>query len=687
MELGRFLSPRRIAVIGGRVAARVVAACDRLGFAGTIDVVHPTAGEIAGRRAVARVGDLPAPPDAAFLAVNRHEAVRLVSELAECGAGGAVVHASGFAEAGEDGKRLQRALVEATRGMPVFGPNCLGYLNYLDRVALWPDQHGGMPVERGVAFVLQSGNIAINLTMQRRGIPIAFVASLGNQAALGPSALIHALVADPRITAIGLYLETIDQAEAFIAAVGEARARRIPVVALRVGGSEASREAALGHTASLASEDLLARAWFERLGVPLVDDLPSLLAATALLHRHGPLRGRRVVSLSCSGGEAALVAETAARSGLRFPPFAGEAQERLKAELGPLVRIANPLDYHTFIWGDAERMRATFAAALASSVDFGMLVLDWPRADRCTDADWVTAMESFAAASRASGTPAALVATLPDCLPEERARTAEALGLAALAGVREALAAIEAAASIGEAWRDSGHPPVAASQPAAGPSVNLDEGQAKAELARFGIPVVAGGEAADLEEARALAERLGFPLAVKGLSADLLHKTEAGAVRLGIDRAAALDEVCRELFLRFARLRIERMVEGAVAELLLGFRRDPVLGPFLLLGAGGIFAELFADRVALPLPLAPSDVERALVRLRIFPLLRGYRGKPPGDVAAVTRTVWAFARFLEARLERLVEAEINPLLVLPEGRGCVAVDAFLRIVAEGEAVA
>ncbi len=682
MDLRRLLAPRSIAVVGGRVAERVIAQCEKLGFTGRIHAVHPTRQEVGGRPAVRSVADLPEPPDAVFVAVNRHEAIRTVAELAAIGAGGAVVHASGFAEVGEEGRALQRALVEAAAGMPLLGPNCYGFLNYLDRVALWPDQHGGTAVDRGVAFVLQSGNIALNVTMQRRGLPVAAVVSLGNQAVLGPSATIRALAADPRITAIALYLEAVDDAVAFAEAVAEARERRIPVVALRAGGSETGRTIALGHTASLASDQLLARAWFERVGVAVVDDLPALLEAAKLLHAHGPLAGRRVVSLSCSGGEAALVADAASGTGLDFRPFTGPERERIAATLNELVHVSNPLDYHTFIWGDADRMRATFGAVLACGFDFGFLVLDWPRGERCDATDWNVAADAFEAAAAATGARAGIVATLPECLPETRARELLALGLVPLAGIREALAAIGAAAEIGEAWRREPQPPAPPVPPVRGRPVVLDEDRAKAELAGSGLPVPEGGTAGSPAEALALAERLGFPLVVKAVGGTLVHKTEAGAVRLDVADAASLEAAVRELLPLTGRVRIERMVEGAVAELLLGYRRDPVLGGFLVLGAGGVLAELLADRVILPLPVSEEEVRQALRRLRVGRLLEGFRGRPRGDIDAAVDTALAFAAFLGSCADRVMEAEINPLLVLPEGRGAVAVDAFLRVIAD-----
>lgn len=682
--LGRLFAPRSIAVIGGRVAARVIARCEALGFTGPIYPVHPTRSELAGRPAVPSVADLPEAPDAAFIAVNRDEAVRIVAELAARGAGGAVVHASGFAEVGDDGWQRQQQLVAAAGSMPVLGPNCLGFINALERVALWADVHGLEAVDSGVALLLQSGNIAINLTMQRRGLPIAFVASLGNAAVLGPAAAIRAVARDRRITAIGLYLEGISDAVALAAALAEARARRLPVVALLAGESEGAREASLGHTAALAADAVLARAWLARLGVPVVEDLSALLAALTLLHGCGPLAGRSLVSLSCSGGEAALVADLGTRQGLHFRPFRAAERARIAATVHPLVRVANPFDYHTFDWGQKQRLRATFEAVLACGFDFAMLVLDWPREDRADAAEWDVAAEAFAEAARATSAAAGVVATLPDGLPEERARQLFARGLVPLAGLREAFAAMAAAAFIGEAWRQpralpADLPPLVSDSP-----LSLDEAEAKAVLARAGIPVPQGATVASVDAALALADQLGYPLVAKAVGRHLLHKTEQGAVRLGLNDAQSLAAAVRALLALSDRVRIERMVEGAVVELLLGYRREPTLGGFLVLGAGGMFVELLDDTIALPLPVAAEDVRSALGQLRVQRLMAGFRGRPKADTEAAVAAISRFADWLLREAAHLIEAEINPLLVLPEGQGAIAVDALVVIGQAGE---
>ncbi|MEM8754348.1 MAG: CoA-binding protein, partial [Pseudomonadota bacterium] len=397
-DLSRLIRPRSVALIGGGWAANAARACAAMGFDGDVWPVHPTKAEVAGLPAYPSLAALPAPPDAAFVAVNRDAAVDAVGALSAMGAGGAVCFASGFAETAEGAR--QAALVAAAGDMPLLGPNCYGFVNYLDGALLWPDQQGGRRVDRGVAVVSQSSNIAINLTMQARGLPIAYVVCVGNQAQTGLAEVAAALAADDRVTAIGLYVEGVGDPVAFhsmAAAAGK------PIVALKSGRSAAAQAAAVTHTASLAGGDAASRAFFARCGVAEVENLTELLEALKLLHVGGPTGGRRIASVSCSGGEASLAADAGSRRDLTFPAFSAAEAEAIRAPLNELVAIANPLDSHTFIWGDEERMAACFSAVAGADVDLTLFVIDFPRADRCDPSAWgpaIAAIKRAAAAGR-----------------------------------------------------------------------------------------------------------------------------------------------------------------------------------------------------------------------------------------------------------------------------------------------
>ena len=658
-DLTRLLRPRSIAVLGSGWAANVVEQCRKMGFDGPVWPVHPTRDQIAGARCFPGLADLPVAPDATFIGVNRHATLDVVAELASMRAGGAICFASGWTEAGAP--ELQARLVAAAGAMPILGPNCYGVINYLDGALLWPDQHGGRRVERGVALLSQSSNIVINLTMQARGLPVAYVACLGNAAQVGLADLGAALLADDRVTALGLYVEGLADAPAFAALAEAARAAGKGIVAVKSGKTEASRTAAASHTASLAGGGAASSAFLRQAGVAEVSTLSELLETLKILHVHGPGLGRRLCSLSCSGGEAGLVADLAAPFGLDFPPPSEAQRARLGSVLGPLVTIANPLDYHTFIWGDGPKTTEVFTAML-DGYDAGVFIIDPPRPDRCDPESFEPALQAIEAAAAATGKPAFPVASLPENFDEDRAIATMARGVVPLMGLETALGAIRAAQTGPGApgWR-----PWPALRP--GPLRMLEEASAKARLARAGVAVPRGVSAPDLPRLAQAVRTLAPPLALKGLG--FAHKSEAGAVRLGLtslDGQAPMPGATGYL--------AEEMVTGVVAELLLGARRDPVYGATLTIGFGGVTAELLADTVTLVCPVTAPEIEAALRRLRLWPLLDGYRGRPLADVAAVVGAALAVQGMLAADAG-LEEIEINPLMV--RDLGAVAADAVI----------
>ncbi|MDO9639597.1 MAG: acetate--CoA ligase family protein [Pseudotabrizicola sp.] len=659
-RLSRLLQPRSIAVLGSGWAGNVIAQCQKMGFAGPVWPVHPTRTAVGGVPAFRSLADLPDVPDATFIGVNRHATLGVVRELAAMGAGGAICFASGWEEAGEAG--LQADLVAAAGGMPVLGPNCYGVINYLDGALLWPDQHGGRRVERGVALLSQSSNIVINLTMQARGLPVAYVACLGNAAQVGLAELAGALLADDRVTALGMYVEGIDDAPALARLAAEAARLGKGIVCLKSGKTELSRVAAASHTASLAGEAAVSSAFLRKAGIAEVAGLPELLEVLKIFHTHGRGLGPRLCSLSCSGGEAGLVADLGAAAGLEFAAPSAAQRARLGEILGPIVTIANPLDYHTFIWGDGPRTTDVFTTMLAG-YDAGVFVIDPPRPDRCDPSSFQPALDAIVAAVQATGKPAFPVASLPENFDEALAERMMAQGVVPLMGLEAALGAIRAAQGV---WGVQPAVPLAARVAREVPL--LDEAAAKELLRAAGVAVPLGVCAPTLAEVAARAAGLRPPLVLKGLG--FAHKTEAGAVRLGL--ASLEGQIEMQGAMGYL---VEEMAVGAVAEVLVGLRRDPVYGVALTLGMGGVTAELLADTVTLVLPASRDEVLTALRRLRLYPLLDGYRGRARGDVGALCDLVGRLCALMTDD-DRFEEIELNPVLVFAEG--AVAVDALIR---------
>lgn len=667
-RLKPLLAPSSIAVVGGRHAELSAIQCDLLGFEGEVWVVNPHRTELAGRPAVPAVADLPGPPDAAFVAVNRNLTVEIVRELADIGAGGVVCYAAGFAEAGEPGRVLQDELMAAAGSMPVVGPNCYGIVNALDGVALWPDQQGCRRIDSGVAFITQSGNMGLNLTMQRRGLPISHVITVGNQASVGIEECMEAVLDDSRVVAIGLHVESLTDTAWFADVAMRAATRHLPVVALKTGASTVGAAITESHTASLAGAHEAYRALFERYGVVAVDTVPQLLETLQLVTSIGPLAGKRLASLSCSGGEASLVADLARDRDLDFPQFDAERSAAIAATLPPETSVTNPLDYPTTMWGDGERLTACFTEVMRSPIDAAMVVLDFPHQD---DEAWWTTVEAFRAARDTTEVPVAVVATLPELLPADASRRLAESGIAPLHGLGEGLRALDEAARLGAFYESDGPAPHLVPEPGGATALPLGEAEAKDRLSAVGVAVpnavvTAAGDAV------AAAASIGYPVVVKALG--LEHKSDFGAVATGLQRphevAAAAAAIGHD------RLLVETHVVDVIAELLVSVRREPAVGLLVTIGNGGEYVELLNDRAHLLAPASPESIRAALLNLDVGSVLAGYRNRPGGDVAAVVDAISAIVE-LATNDPEVIEVEVNPLLVL--AAGAVAADASIWV--------
>ncbi|SDF59715.1 Acyl-CoA synthetase (NDP forming) [Salipiger thiooxidans] len=674
--LSRFFSPKAVAVIGGGAwCEAVVRQCRATGFTGPIWPVHPKKSEVGGLPAYPDLVSLPAVPDAAFIGVNRELTVTMARELSAMGCGGAVCFAAGFSEAVSelaDGDALQAQLVEAAGDMRVLGPNCYGIVNALDGVALWPDRHGMSPVETGVAVIGQSSNVLINLTMQRRGLPLAAVVAAGNQAQTSMSDLGIALLEDPRITALGLHIEGISDLPAFEALADRAAELGKPIVALRVGASEQAQAAAVSHTASLTGSDAGARALLRRLDIAQVDTPTELVETLKILHVTGGLRSARIASASCSGGEASLMADMGEIAGVTYPALTDTQKTGLRAALGPKVALANPLDYNTYIWGDEDALTATFTALCTSELGLGCVVVDYPRNDRFEAPDYDQVLRAVARTREATGTPMALVSLLSEGLPEPVAMKALEMGIVPLCGMGDALRAIRAAVTV-PGRRNARPDPVTLPVNGHGAARVFSEAEAKALLQTFGVRVPGSGRAGEAGQAAETATQIGFPVVLKGEG--IAHKTEAGAVVLNLSSAQAVAEAAAKM--PAESFLVEEMITGTVAELILGVTRDPAHGFVLTLGLGGIMTELIRDTASVLIPASREDIGAALQSLRTAPLLTGYRGRPGADIEAVIDTAMALQKLVQQHAGALHEIEINPLIC--RATDAVAADALIRM--------
>ncbi len=668
------LYPQSIAFIGGAECDVAISRTLALGFAGKIWAVHPTRVQLGGIATISSVDQIDGPVEAAFIAVKREPTINIVRILREKGCGGAVIYASGFAETGDN--HLQEELLTAANGMPLMGPNCYGFVNGLARAALWPDQHGIKACDTGVAIVTQSGNLACNFTMTRRALPVAAVFAIGNQADVDMARMVEALAGDDRITAIGLHIEGLPDITAFARAAEFARDQRKPLVALKTGRSEHGAKLALTHTSSLAGADQFYDALFERHGVARLNTVTAFAETLKVLHHGGPLPGNRLVSMSCSGGEAALIADMALKREVDFPPFDAVSKQMVAATLNAYVPVDNPLDYHTFIWNQEDKLTDTFTAVLSCGFDMAILLLDIPSNPKMNAAAWLVTARALMTAAASTKSRAAVVASLPECMPMNVADDLSARGIVPMMGLDDALSAFEAAAAIGRNWARCDAAPTAANfQMVDAPVRTFTEFDSKQILKSHGLHVP-DGYLCDAGNAVAVAEKLGFPVTLKISSSEIIHKSEARGISLNLRTPDDVKIAARHLALISDELLVEKMVSGAIAELIVGITCDAQFGPVMVIGAGGTFTELLKDTAALLLPTSRTEIERALKRLNVWTLVDGFRGRS-GDAGAVINAIQSIAAWAEANGGRIEELDVNPLLVLADD--AIAVDAVIRM--------
>lgn len=689
-NLKRLLAPRHLAFIGGRSMARALKRCAEGGYQGQMWLVNPQHDSLEGVPCVRSVEELPCGPDAVFIATNRELTLTCVAELAARDAGGAICYASGFAETGAQGQALQDQLLKAAGDMALLGPNCYGLLDYLHSSALWPVAHGGKTVEKGVAVLTQSGNFAYNLSMSDRSLPVAYMASVGNQAQLGIAELMDVLLDEPRVTAIGLHLEGLKNVPGFARAAHKALEKGIPIIALKTGVSQIGAELALSHTSSLAGSDVLYDSLFERLGVIRVSGPVSFVETLKAAACGNLPAGNSLIALACSGGDAGLIADYAERNDLSLPKLDESQRVELDQVLPSYANLVNPLDFTTAIWGDREALDKMLDSALRTAADAAVLVLDYPSEATGERKECDLLLELYCAALSRHGKTGFVTSAFPELLPASARERLHARGVAALQGVEDGLAAWGRIAGYQRkrlallALGESALVPLCP-QALEGEGQLLDEWQSKQALRAFGLPTPQGVLSTP-DEALHAANSLGYPLVLKAVSAELPHKTEAGAVALNLRDPQALSDALEQMRARIAdyapgvafdQVLLERMATPPLAELIVGIKRETGFGLALVIGAGGILVELLKDSRSLLLPTTDGAIRQALSSLRSAALLQGFRGREAADLEALVAAIRAVADYACENAGQLLELDVNPLLV--GAQGTTAVDALIRL--------
>lgn len=706
-RLAEFFAPRSIAVVGASDtsgwARFVLAAAAATGFSGPLIPVHPRHERVFGRPAVASLRDLAEPVDLAFIMAPAQAVESVLEDAGAAGVRGAVVLASGYREVGGDGSALQGRLrdVAVRHGITLLGPNCLGFLNTRERAGPFA-LTVPLPLLAGpVGIAMQSGALAsVVLAFARaRAIGVSTLTTLGNEAMITAADVLDYLIEDDQTKVICLFLEQIGDAGRFARAAAAADRAGKPIVVLKAGSSEAGSEAALAHTGSVAGDDAVVGAALRQLNVIRVRSIEELLCTGGLLGYCRPPRGRRMGVLTSSGGACDLIADRAAGEGLELPPFAAQTAAAIAAHLPAFATARNPLDATGYFLANRRTSPLTTVDhALDAAVDdpgldfvlFSGLAL--PDARPADDAAAALLEDRVAwLGQRMASAPIPVIAVGSTCV-DVTAFGRDLLGrngIHVVGGIDHGVQAIANAIRWTEGRNRLHQVPSAGSPRGAAPLCDIavanhgsnatqssasagrvwDESRARGLLAGFGVPVVPAELARSADGAVAAARRLGFPVALRVSSALIAHKSDIGGVALGLSSAAQVRAGYRRV--RAAGLAsathidgimVSRMRTGGI-ELLAGVTVDPVFGPVLAVGLGGVWVEVLSDVSLRVLPAGPAEVAAMLGELRAAPLLRGARGTQPADLRAAAAVISKLGEAALSLGSSLRSLEVNPLWV------------------------
>ncbi|RZT92857.1 acyl-CoA synthetase (NDP forming) [Advenella incenata] len=686
--ISRLIRPRSVAIIGasadsGKTAGRPLAYLRKHGFDGAIYPVNPRVTHIGDVPCYPDIDSLPQVPDVAIILLGAGRAHQAVRELAQKGTAAAIVLASGYSEAGAEGKERQQQLRQAAGAMRILGPNTIGLVNLTDGIPL--SASGALEMDQfpvgDVGVVSQSGGIlgALLSRAAARGLGMSKLISTSNEVDLEMADFIDYLVDDASTKVIALYIESIRNPQKFRAAALRARLAGKPIVAFKIGRSEAGAQAAISHTGALAGQDTMYDALFQQTGVIRAQRFSDLLDMPSALSTGRILRGRRVAILTSTGGAGTLVSDSLGVAGFETPAPGARTAAALRALQGdmPAALDRNPVDV-TLAGLQPDLLRGAIGT-LSASDDYDALVM--------------------IVGSSSLGNPQLMADAICDCLPETDKPivafiSPHAPNVARLLNQRQIPAFMEpecCAVALDAMWQTQAEPAlqtpaIVQSSPLTDlPAGTLNEAQARDLFSRFGIAGAEQTIVSNPAQAQAAALQYGSAVVLKILSSQIMHKSDVGGVCVGVapeqvaERIARMQtEVYAKTGVRPEQFLVQQMVTSGI-ELILGFHRD-ALGSAILLGMGGVTAELLKDTTMRLLPeqggLSLADAYDMMHDLRTWPLLDGYRGRVKADQQALAQAIVDFSNMVASVGDRLIEAEINPLFVLPDGQGVKAADGI-----------
>lgn len=699
MSLKTLLKPKSLAVIGasdrdgfgGDVCRNI------LNFMGNLDrvyFVHPTRPEVFGRKCYPGIEAVPDNIDLAIVCTSKKIVPANLREAHAKGCRNAVVLASGYRETQKDEDRKdEEDLIALARelGMNIVGPNCGGFVNYVDDVQAFAFVVGKRDRKGGVGLLSQSGQVCVSL-MESQSLCFSYLISAGNCAVTSMEEYIDFLVDDPDTKVVSVYLEGVRDVEKFTAALKKAAEKRKPVVVLKVGRSEKGRKTAGSHTGSLAGSDRTYDAVFKKFGVIRVNDMAEMIAVSELLATLPALpAGVNMASMNISGGETGIIADVAALFGLSFPDFSPKTSAILRELLPYYATVSNPLDMTATMAYDIDKLVAAYEAILAED-DIHMLILGMSIPDIVTD----PANECMTRACellRERGCVKTVIAVpnTESTRNKDYVARLKACGVTILPPVKYAFQTLRYLCDF-IAYDPRGKTLEVAYplEKTASHTVSLSEYESKKLLQAAGVPVDPGELAATADQAASLAAKCGFPVVLKIESPDILHKTDAGGVKLNIANEHEAREAFAQIMINAMAYNPKADIKGVLVqpmlppglEVIIGVNNDAQFGPMILAGLGGVFVEVFKDTALYPAPLNKAEALDMLAGLKARKLLDGYRGAAPRDLDALADCLVRIAAFAADHKDSVRELDLNPVFVYEQGQGVRIADAL--IVKDGE---
>ena len=703
-RLHRLFTPESVAIVGASDRSswshRIRGALLNIGYEGEVFFVNPRGGTAHGavlHRSVSEIGQV---PDLVYVMTSAEASLAAIDEAARLGTRSAIILSSGFAETGPEGLLAQQRLEEVARehDMAVLGPNTLGFANPARRVVLMPMQPGDELTAGAIGVVSQSGNMAVQVMNMARSfdVGLSLLASTGNELNVTATDVLDYLVADEETRVIAVFAEAVTDPAAFRGACLRARQAGKPVVMLKVGRSEAAARAALAHTGALVGDDAVISAVLSASGVIRVDSMEDLLTTADAFMRSGPVGGRNLAVVTISGGGCDLAADRADALGLRYPPLGEATMGRLRELLPSYATPQNPLDATGAAVADAPLFGAAIAAVAADpAVDVTVAIgeIEHHAPESAWGLDSITAMT---AAARQAPRPVIFTNTTIHTISAGARAVRHELGVPSVfGGMDRVLAAVAriadwSAAPVSAAGEPPQRPRPAGSQELPARTGTWSEADARSLLEQAGVPVVPAVLAGSPEAAAAAAARFGRPVAIKVVSPDIVHKTDAGGVALNRSGREDVIEAASQVLAAAQRQVPAPRVDGIlvspmrpdgpeVHDLLVGVIRDPAWGPVLAVAMGGIWAEVLADVSRVALPCNRAVIESAIRALRGAPVLLGARGLPGVDLERVVDAIVALADLAVSLGEDLVAIEVNPLRVTADGAEALDVTVQWRL--------